>query len=73
MIQNNLLPLHQMLPGQNQKFSIELPGVVAKVPEGHLLFLRASPVSDMYFGHRSRTPGAIVPSDLRLTVPTAGR
>jgi hypothetical protein len=73
VIDNNLLPLHQMLPGQDQKFSIELPGVVAKVPEGQSLFLTASPVSDMYFGHGSRTPGAIVLSDLHLTLPTAAR
>jgi ABC-2 type transport system ATP-binding protein len=73
VIQNNLLPLHQMLPGQDQKFAIELPGVVAKVPEGQSLFLTASPVSDMYFGHGSRTPGAIVLSDLRLTVPSVDR
>jgi ABC-2 type transport system ATP-binding protein len=73
VIQNNLLPLHQMLPGQDQKFAIELPGVVAKVPEGQSLFLTASPVSDMFFGHGSRTPGAIVLSDLHLTLPTTGR
>ena len=73
MIQNNLLPLHQMLPGQDQKFAIELPSVVAKVPEGQSLFLTASPVSDLFFGHGSRTPGVIVLSDLHLTLPTAGR
>jgi hypothetical protein len=69
VIQNNLLPLHQMLPGQDQKFSIELPGVVAEVPEGQSLFLTVSPVSDMYFGHASRTPGGLVLSDLTLTLP----
>jgi hypothetical protein len=73
VIQNNLLPLHQMLPGQEQKFSIELPGVVAKVPEGQSLFLTVSPVSDMYFGHASRTPGALVLGDLELTLPKSSR
>ena len=73
VIQNNLLPLHRMLPGQDQKFAIELPGVVAKVPKGQSLFLTVSPVSDMYFGHASRTPGGIVLSDLKLTLPTPPR
>lgn len=73
VIHNNLLPLHQMLPGQDQKFSIELPGVVAEVAEGQSLFLTATPVSDMYFGHASRTPGAVVLSDLSLTLPEAPR
>jgi len=70
VIQNNLLPLHQILPVQDQEFTIELPGVVATVPEGQSLFLTVSPVSDMYFGHASRTPGAVVLSDLKLTLPT---
>ena len=73
VIQNNLLPLHQMLPGQDQKFSIELPGVVAEIPEGQSLFLTVSPVSDMYFGHASRTPGGLVLSDLTLTLPKSSR
>jgi len=71
VIQNNLLPLHQMLPGQDQKFEIELPGVAAEVPEGQSLFLTVSPVSDMYFGHASRTPGGLILSDLTLTLPSA--
>jgi pimeloyl-ACP methyl ester carboxylesterase len=73
VIHNNLLPLHQMLPVQDQKFEIELPGVVASVPEGQSLFLTVTPVSDMFFGHASRTPGAVVLSDVSLTLPTAGR
>ena len=73
VIHNNLMPLHQMLPAQDQKFSIELPGVVAEVPEGQSLFLTVTPVSDMYFGHGSRTPGAMVLSDLMLTLPETSR
>ena len=73
VIQNNLMPLHRMLPGQDEKFSIELPGVVAEIPEGQSLFLTVSPVSDMYFGHASRTPGAMVLSDVKLTLPQPSR
>ncbi|MGH2684409.1 MAG: alpha/beta fold hydrolase, partial [Actinomycetota bacterium] len=71
VIQNNLLPLRRALPVQDQEFSIELPGVVAEVPEGQSLFLTISPVSDMYVGHGSRTPGAVVLSDLSLTLPSS--
>ena len=69
VIQNNLLPLRQLMPTTGEKFSIELPGIAAKVPKGESLFLTITPVSDMYFGHGSRTPSAMVLSDLRLTLP----
>ena len=69
VVQNNLMPLRQLMPTTGEKFSIELPGVALEVPEGQSLFLTISPVSDMYFGHGSRTPGAVVLSDLKLTLP----
>ncbi len=69
VIQNNLMPLHRELPVQNDAFSIELPGIAVEVPEGKSLFLTVTPVSDMYFGHGSRTPGAFLLSDLEVTLP----
>lgn len=69
VIQNNLMPLRQLLPTTGDEFKIELPGVAVEVPKGQSLFLTISPVSDMYFGHASRTPGALVLSDLKLTLP----
>ena len=71
VIQNNLLPLRQPLPATGQAFGIELPGVVVTVPEGQKLFLTISPISDMYFAHGSRTPGALILNDLSLTLPAA--
>jgi hypothetical protein len=41
------------------------------VPEGQTLFLTISPVSDMYFGHASRVPGALVLGNLKLSLPVA--
>jgi len=73
VIQNNLLPLRQVLPTTGRKFKIELPGVAARVPKGQSLFLTISPVSDMYFGHGSRTPAAMVLSDLNVSLPSATR
>jgi ABC-2 type transport system ATP-binding protein len=69
VIQNNLLPLRQILPGTDQEFKIDLPGVAVEVPEGQSLFLTVSPISDLSFGHGSRVPGAVVLSDVELTLP----
>jgi hypothetical protein len=70
VIQNNLMPLRRVLPVQDDGFSIELPGVAVRLEEGETLFLTVTPFSDMYFGHGSRVPGAMVLSDLSLTLPT---
>ena len=71
VIQNNLMPLRQLLPTTGTKFDIELPGVAAEVAEGETLFLTISPVSDMYFGHGSRTPGGLLLSNLDLELPSS--
>jgi hypothetical protein len=54
----------------DEEFEIELPGIAAEVPEGKNLYLTVTPVSDLFFGHASRTPGALVLSDVELTLPT---
>ncbi len=72
VIQNNLLPLRCALPVVDSAFDIELPGVAAKIAEGQNLYLTVTPVSDMFFGHASRTPGALVLTGLKLTLPTPG-
>ena len=69
VIDNNLLPLRRALPVTDDPFEIELPGVVAEVPAGETLYLTVSPVSDMYFGHGSRTPGALVLSGVEVDLP----
>jgi pimeloyl-ACP methyl ester carboxylesterase len=69
VVQNNLMPLHAMLPVQDEKFSIELSGVAVEIPEGQSLFLTITPVSDMFFGHSSRTPGGFVLQDLKVKLP----
>ncbi len=72
VIQNNLMPLRQvlMIPNVGQSFEIELPGVAADVPEGQSLFLTITPTSDMFAGHGSRIPGGMLLTDLELTLPT---
>ena len=70
VIQNNMMPLRRALPVQDDEFNIELPGVAIEIPEGQSLFLTISPVSDMSFGHASRTPGALLLGDLKLELST---
>ena len=66
VVQNNLMPLRQVMPVTDKKFKIELPGVAVNVPEGQSLFLVITPESDMYFGHSSKPPGGLVLSELEL-------
>jgi pimeloyl-ACP methyl ester carboxylesterase len=73
VIDNNLMPLRQIMPTTGDKFSIELPGIGVQIPKGQSLFLTITPESDMYFGHMSRTPAALVLSDLRLSLPLASQ
>ena len=69
VIQNNVLPHRE--PGLNLGTSrtIELPSVAAEIPEGQSLFLTVSPVSDMFPGHGSRTPGAMLLQNAQVRVP----
>jgi ABC-2 type transport system ATP-binding protein len=69
VVHNNLLPLRRALPVTDSEFAIELPGVVVEVPAGENLYLTVTPVSDLFFGHGSRTPGAMVLTDVELDLP----
>lgn len=69
VVHNNLLPLRRALPATDAAFAIELPGVVVEVPEGKTLYLTVTPVSDLFFAHGSRTPGAMVLTDVKLEFP----
>jgi hypothetical protein len=73
VVQNNMMPLRSFDPHvpevSDGTVDIELPGVVVDVPADKKLFLTISPVSDMSFGHGSRTPGVIVLTDLEVHVP----
>ena len=73
VVHNNLLPLRRALPVTDAPFEIELPGVVAEVPEGKNLYLTVTPVSDLFFAHGSRTPGALVLTDVKLELPRVAR
>lgn len=69
VIDNNLMPMRRIMPGVGEEVSIELSGVSIEIPEGQTLFLTITPLSDMYFGHSSRTPGGLVLSGLEVKIP----
>ena len=69
IVQNNSLPLHELLPVVGEARSIELPSIAVDVPAGQKLFLTVSPVADMFAGHGSRTPGAFLLEDVKVNVP----
>jgi ABC-2 type transport system ATP-binding protein len=68
VVQNNLMPLRQVIPGVDKRFQIELPGVAVRIRKGQKLYLTVSPKSDMYFAHGSRTPGGLALTNLELRV-----
>ncbi|HVM40835.1 MAG TPA: alpha/beta fold hydrolase [Acidimicrobiia bacterium] len=74
VVQANMMPIHEhdTLPGSTNHRSIELPAVAVEVPAGQSLFLTVSPLSDMSFGHGSRTPGGLILSDTEAIVPVVG-
>jgi ABC-2 type transport system ATP-binding protein len=71
-IQNNVMPLRLTgpLPATGEAFSMRLAGVAERVEAGETLYLTVSPLSDMFFGHGSRTPGGIGLTDVEVTIPT---
>ncbi|HVE74312.1 MAG TPA: CocE/NonD family hydrolase [Mycobacteriales bacterium] len=71
VVQNNTLPLRQLLPVTGEKRTIELPSVAVDVPAGQKLFLTVSPVADMFALHGSRTPGALTLEKAFVSLPIA--
>ncbi len=70
VIQNNVMPIRATGGATlGTPFSMELPGVAAELEPGEKLFLTISGTSDMFFGHGSRTPGAIGMTDVTVTLP----
>jgi ABC-2 type transport system ATP-binding protein len=65
-VQNNMMPLRELLPVVDEPRTVELPGMASSSRRAESLFLTISPISDMSFGHGSlRTPGLVA-------LPTAG-
>ena len=72
VVANNVMPLSEPLPVVGEARSFELPAMAVDVPAGSTLFLTVSPVSDMFFSHGSRTPGALVLESTVVRLPVVG-
>ncbi|MCW2616273.1 MAG: peptidase [Frankiales bacterium] len=69
VVANNTMPLSADLPVSGERRSFELPAVAVQVPAGQKLFLTASPISDMFAGTSSRTPGAMLLDSTVVRLP----
>ena len=69
IVQNNVLPVNELLPVNGDLKTVELPSVAVDVPKGMSLYLVATPVSDSFAAMGSRTPGAIVLQNVVVHLP----
>jgi pimeloyl-ACP methyl ester carboxylesterase len=69
VVQNNVLPHREPSPTDGTQRTIDLPAVAVEVPAGKSLFLTVSPVSDMFGGHGSRTPGEMTLDNTVVHLP----
>lgn len=69
IVQNNVLPVNELLPVAGDLRQVELPSVAVDVPAGMSLYLVATPVSDSFVTMGSRAPGAIVLTNVVVHLP----
>jgi ABC-2 type transport system ATP-binding protein len=70
VLQNNVMPLHEVEPVMAAERTVELPGVAADIGPREQLYLTLTAVSDMFPAHGSvRTPGTVLLEDLSVGVP----
>ena len=73
VVQNNTMPFRAPFALSGAARTIELPGIAVHVPKGKKLFLLASPTSDMFVTHTSRTPGVLTLTDTVVKLPQLTR
>jgi hypothetical protein len=69
LVQNNVLPINELVPVSGAARRIMLPSMAVDVPAGQSLFLIATPFSDTFAGMGSRTPGAVLIQDTVAHLP----
>ena len=69
IVQNNVLPINELLPVTGDLRTVELPSVAVDVPAGMSLYLVATPVSDSFAAMGSRSRGAIVLQNVVVHLP----
>lgn len=73
LIQNNMLPVNELLPVEGVAKSVVLPSVAIDIPAGQSLFLMVAPDQDTFATMGSRTPGAMLFSNTVVHLPVVGR
>jgi hypothetical protein len=69
LVQNNVLPINELVPVSGAARRIALPSMAVDVPAGQSLYLIATPFSDTFAGMGSRTPGAVLIQDTVAHLP----
>jgi ABC-2 type transport system ATP-binding protein len=71
LIANNLLPLafDGPLEDGSRRIEMELPGAAAIMGPGEQLYLTITPYSEQFYGHASRTPGAVGLAHIEVDLP----
>jgi len=69
LVQNNVLPVNELLPVTGQARRVTLPSAAVDVPAGQSRYLLASPLSDTFVAMGSRTAGAITIEDTVVHLP----
>ena len=74
LIANNLLPIAFAGPLEDGSTTIEmeLPGGAAIMGPGEQLYLTITPYSEQFYGHGSRTPGAVGLTQVEVDLPLVG-
>ena len=72
LVQGNVLPVNEPSPVIGEPRRIQLPAVAVDVPRGKSLYLLVTAVSDTFASMGSRTPGAILLENTRVSVPVVG-
>jgi ABC-2 type transport system ATP-binding protein len=73
LVQNNVLPLSELLPVTGVQRRIALPSVAVRVPAGKQLYLLVSPISDTFVAMSSRVPGVVTIDDTAVHLPVVRR
>ncbi|HVS67493.1 MAG TPA: alpha/beta hydrolase [Mycobacteriales bacterium] len=69
IVQGDMYPWASTVPVNGISGRVELPSVAVNVPQGQSLFIIAAATNDMYAGFGSRTPGAVIFDNAKVSLP----
>ncbi len=69
LVQGDMYPWSSLTPVSSTAARVELPSVAVNVPQGQSLYIVAAATNDMYAGFGSRTPGAVIFQNAKVSLP----